>query len=459
MRILFCCQFYAPSIGGVQEVMRQVAERLVLRGHEVTVATSWLPDRTSWIQNGVVIKDFAIAGSSVGGMQGDLAAYQKWVLSESFDLVMINMAQQWTLDALIPVLKDVRGRKILIPCGFSCLYEPSYAKYYRSMPEVLRRFDHLIFHSFDYRDIRFTKQHRIQQVSVIPNGASETEFHVAKDRSFRQRLGISDDDWMFLTVGSFTLAKGHLDLVQAYLAADFLGKSSILLINANFYRPEVDASVSGSQNKIEGHFKEEISSESPVDTQDNGAQGHNRLKKVWQRITHRLVKRRQASRVVHFQREFASAVEAVHRQDSKKRVLLVDLPREDLVQAYMHADLFVFASWIEYSPLVLFESAAAGTPFLSAQVGNADEVARWTGAGVIGPSIVDTKGYTQIDLKRFAKQWSQLMQDKEGLRELGRNGKKNWAARFTWGRIVQEYEDVFQRVCAGASGVREGRRK
>lgn len=458
MRILFCCQFYAPSVGGIQEVMRQLAERLVLRGHEVTVATGWLPDRTSWTQNGVVIKDFAITGSSVGGMQGDLAAYQQWVLSESFDLVMINMAQQWTLDALIPVLKDVRGRKILIPCGFSCLYEPSYAKYYRSMPEVLRRFDHLIFHSFDYRDIRFAKQHGMQQVSVIPNGASETEFDVAKDKSFRQRHGISDDEWMFLTVGSFTSAKGHVDLVQAYLAADFQGKSSILLINANVYRPEGAASVSGSKDKIDGHLKEEISIESPVNTQANGAQGCTRLKKVWQWITRRSVKRRQTSGAVHFRREFALAVEAVHRQDSKKRVLVVDLPREDLVQAYMHADLFVFASWIEYSPLVLFESAAAGTPFLSAQVGNADEVARWTGAGVMGPSIVDARGYTRIDLERFADQWGQLMQDKEGLRELGRNGKKNWAARFTWGRIAQEYEDVFQHVCAGASVVREGRR-
>ena len=36
MQFLFCCEFYYPSIGGVQEVMRQIAERMVLRGHQVT---------------------------------------------------------------------------------------------------------------------------------------------------------------------------------------------------------------------------------------------------------------------------------------------------------------------------------------------------------------------------------------------------------------------------------------
>jgi dienelactone hydrolase len=43
MRVLFC--LYDPSRGGVQEFMRQVAERLALAGHDVTVAASHLPAR------------------------------------------------------------------------------------------------------------------------------------------------------------------------------------------------------------------------------------------------------------------------------------------------------------------------------------------------------------------------------------------------------------------------------
>ena len=60
MRILFCCEFYAPSVGGVQEVVKQIAERLVIRGHEVTVATRKLPSREFDELNGVKIVGFDV---------------------------------------------------------------------------------------------------------------------------------------------------------------------------------------------------------------------------------------------------------------------------------------------------------------------------------------------------------------------------------------------------------------
>src|SRR5207302_2380480 len=92
-----------------------------------------------------------------------------------------------------------------------------------------------------------------------------------------------------------------------------------------------------------------------------------------------------------------------------KRVFYMDLPRSELVQAFMAADLFVFASNIEYSPLVLFESAAAGTPFLSAPVGNAEEIARWTGGGLICPAKIDARGYTRVDPRVLAVEMRRAM--------------------------------------------------
>lgn len=38
MKILFCVEFYYPSMGGAQEVVRQLAERMAAYGHEVCVA-------------------------------------------------------------------------------------------------------------------------------------------------------------------------------------------------------------------------------------------------------------------------------------------------------------------------------------------------------------------------------------------------------------------------------------
>ena len=45
MKIQICCDTYYPSVGGVQIVLQQIAERLVKRGHTVDVATSKLENR------------------------------------------------------------------------------------------------------------------------------------------------------------------------------------------------------------------------------------------------------------------------------------------------------------------------------------------------------------------------------------------------------------------------------
>lgn len=449
MRILFCCEFYSPSVGGIQEVMRQVAERLVSRGHEVTVATSQLPTRTFNELNGVRVVGFNVSGSSVKGMQGDVAQYQTFVSEGSFDLVMINMAQQWTLDALIPVLKDVRCRKVLIPCGFSCFYEPSYVAYFRHMPEVLRQFDHLIFHASNYRDIQFAKKCGIDKFSIIPNGASEAEFVVHRNPGFRKRLEISDDEWVFLTVGAFTADKGHVDLLKSYIDCEFGGKPSVLLLNANAYIAEVSGASSAIPTDSQGGCVRPLS-DTHGDTRGNAKWVVDGALKICRDLANFVAGNKSRKAHMPFREEMQSLLEQLHRPGSSKRVMMVDLLRPDLVQAYMNADLFVFASHIEYSPLVLFESAAAGTPFLSAQVGNAEEIAQWTGAGVIGHSVIDDRGYVRIDCKRFAERWGQLIQDREWRSELRRSGKQNWATRFTWERIAQEYEEVFHRVCGAA---------
>ncbi len=50
--------------------MRQLAERLVKRGHTVIVATSVVAERTEKTIRGVVIEEFQLSGNSVKGIQG-----------------------------------------------------------------------------------------------------------------------------------------------------------------------------------------------------------------------------------------------------------------------------------------------------------------------------------------------------------------------------------------------------
>jgi len=127
----------------------------------------------------------------------------------------------------------------------------------------------------------------------------------------------------------------------------------------------------------------------------------------------------------------------------KKRVLRVDLPRAELVQAYLQSDLFVFASNIEYSPLVLFEACAAGLPFLTVPVGNTAEIVAWTGGGEMCDAPRDAEGYTRAEPKVLARAIEKLIQDPARLSGLGADGKAASMARFNWANLTREYEDLF----------------
>ena len=127
---------------------------------------------------------------------------------------------------------------------------------------------------------------------------------------------------------------------------------------------------------------------------------------------------------------------------TNKRILVTDLPRDELIQAYFAADLFVFASHVEYSPLVLFEAAAAGTPFLSTDVGNAREIIEWLGGGFICESQVLENGNRIVDPKVLAQEIALLMMQKDKLKEMGDKMRQNWAKKYTWDHIAREYEKI-----------------
>ena len=221
-------------------------------------------------------------------------------------------------------------------------------KYFQQLPAVLRKLDHLVFHSTKYRDIDFAREHGITNFSVIPCGASEYWFNVAVDRSFRSRHGIPEQSFLFLTVGSFTGLKGHVELAKAFSRLELAeGQHATLILNGNDVQA-VDLSMGG----LIGKFIELVRA--------YGVQySFGRIFKKFLGVG--TTPRRIAIRV--------------NKSQPDKLVLVTDFPRHELTQAFMAADLFVFASNVEYSPLVLYESAASGTPFLSVNVGNAEEIA------------------------------------------------------------------------------------
>jgi glycosyltransferase involved in cell wall biosynthesis len=448
MRLLFCCELYHPSRGGVQEVMRQIAERLAAIGHDVTVATRDLAERNSTSHNGVNICGFKVAGNAIVGMRGEVERYRDFVLNFGADALLIKAAQQWTFDALWPVLDQIKARKVFIPCGFSGLYEKAYATYFAQLPDVLRKFDHLVFYAEKYRDIDFVREHGLTNYSILPNGASELEFEVPAEPAFRARLGISDDAFVVLTVGSPINGKGHRQVAEAFSRLEIGGRPATLILNGEW--PELPASA-------------EVL---PGSARTGDATG--RLGPAFQKVIRGFARAGRIATIIWREGWAESKMRArlnlerwragpgidtwINQANAQvgKRVLCTDLPRADLVQTFMAADLFVFASTVEYSPLVLFEAAAAGTPFLSVPVGNAEEIARWTGGGMICPAAKDERGYVRVEPSLLAREIERCMDSPDMLARIGAAGKERWRRMFTWRAIAPQYEAV---LSGRASGV------
>lgn len=393
-RVLLCCEHYPPSVGGVQEVMRQIAERLAAEGVDVTVVTSRHSDREfNATRNGVRVVSFAITGNLAKGMQGPVKEYQSFLRREKFDAILIKAAQQWTFDAAIDVIPELEGRKFFIPCGFSGLHDPLYANYFRGMSRWLRLFDGLIFYANEYQDIEFARSHGILSLHLVPNGVDEREFLDPSPGDIRKRLGIDLQHDLLLSVGGRIAGKGHWEVIRAFGQAQ-LSRSTTLVINANIPGGT-------SIERLRRHVKHALSGRWPLS---------------WFAWWYR-------------------------RMGARKRLLIVDLPRADLVCLYKAADLFIFASHVEYSPLVLFEAAAAGTPFLASSAGNSREIAEWTGGGVI---LSGNSKYSRgVSVEALALEMQAMLANPEKLRSMGKKARVTILTEgFTWDNIVRRYRSL-----------------
>lgn len=393
MKILHTVEFYSPSVGGAQEVVKQLSEHLVLLGHDVTVATTKLTNRSRKSINGVKIIGFDINGNAVRGYNGeDVENYKKYLINGGFDVIMNYAAQQWTADLAFEVIDQIKARKVFVPCGFSGLYDPSYSEYFKAMPALLRKYDQTVYLSHDYRDINFAKVHKINNRIVIPNGADEREFRKSfqKDiNQFRYKLGIPDKNRVILSVGSHTGLKGHSETIEAFKNAN-LSESTLLIIG----------------NEVE----------------HGGCKYSCKLR----------------SQIFNFN-------QSLFKKKSNSQVLVKNLSRGETIIAFQAAYLFLFLSNIECSPLVLFEAAASGTPFIASMAGNSSEIANWTKSGLTIESKVDKSGYTTANIGDAVHAIKKLFDDLPLYERMSKSGRKAWEAKYTWEKIAKEYEKIYEK--------------
>ncbi len=392
MNILHTVEFYYPSKGGAQEVVKQISERLVQKGHSVTVATTYDAKRINLYHNGVKIEQFHIAGNAVRGLHeeksGEIERYRNFVLNGQFDVMMNYAAQQWTFDGLFPFIDNIKFPSILAPCGFSGLYNNAYNDYFETLVNHLQHYTGHILHSSSYQDADFYRKNAIPFM-VIPNGASEEEFSISDTQSltlFRQKYKIPHTIPLLITIGSHTGLKGHRLVIEAFRRAN-IGEAVLVVIGNTL----------GTDNCL-----------------------WDCRRRAWRTIL---------------------------SSYGKKKVYILDISREETIQALKAADLFLFGSNIECSPLVIFEAIAAGTPFIATDVGNCREIVEWThNAGIIVEGQKNEHGLFFASRADFASAIETMLSNSQQLQQRSLKAQSAWQQHFTWQVIADKYEQFYDDI-------------
>ncbi|HOV12973.1 MAG TPA: glycosyltransferase family 4 protein [Spirochaetota bacterium] len=414
MNILHIVEHYYPFKSGMSEVVKQISENLTDFGHKITVATGFNPERKTNLINGVKIEEFNISGNWATGFIGsqiETSRYIDFVLNGNFDIVTLFAAQQWGTDLILPLLNKIKGKKVFVPTGFSGLYIPMFNEYFKNMKEWIRQFDCSVFLSNDYKDINFAKENNVSydKIVVIPNGASKKDFLTTENIEIKNKLSISPNDFLIISVGGHTALKGHKEAIKIFEKSKI--KNCVFVIVGNKIEKQL----------FKINFK-------------------NIIKLLLFSFFKRNIGLGCQYACKHSEKKFNKSI---LRLFDKKKLIITDLTREETLALYKIADIFLFPSNIECSPIVLFESCASQTPFLTSDVGNSKEIIEWTEGGILLPTKKDKKGYSYAEINKSAKILENICKDKDLRENLKKRGFENWSEKFTWEEISKKYESLY----------------
>ncbi len=371
MNILICCEFFYPSIGGAQKVCEELAINLSKQGHNISIATSLFKKGLKRFEsnNNIKINRFKIKGNKVRGFEGEIQLYQKFLLNKKYDAILIYAAQQWTFDLVFPIIDQIKSNLFLATCGFSKLNNLFYKKYFKELPNIIKKFKLNILHSNNYIDAKFLKKNNIRNKIIIPNGS---DFLIKK--KIKKKYNQNKKFIRILNISNIRFAKGQDIAILVYFFSNIKKKSQLILYGnitgSNFY---------------------------------------------------------------FFYLKFLKILTEFF-YNNKKILFVKNKNRQDLLSYFTKSDIFLFTSRIECSPLVLFESASAGLPFLSRDVGNSSEIAKWTGCGNI-----------QKNIFQLTNKLNQMLQNEKLLNKMSLLGRRNSIKYYNWKRISKKYLNVFQK--------------
>ena len=123
--------------------------------------------------------------------------------------------------------------------------------------------------------------------------------------------------------------------------------------------------------------------------------------------------------------------------------LFSDIPREDVVSAFLDADVFAFPSQKEVAPLVILESMISKTPWVALPVGNIPSL---KGGRMVPFRAKNHEGYALFGAEtheHFVKCLFDILLDEKIRSELKTEGYEYVSKNLIWDNIIPIYHRLF----------------
>lgn len=341
MRIMFAVPCYWPSQDGVTIITSYLAQGLAAKGHQVFVLASAgngglqeLPERE--VHEGVEIVrmriytrwPLTIRGRDKNSTKKE---YRRHIREFAPDVLVVVCAQTWTLDWVIPYLKELDCVKVFYSHGYSA-WKEQYAfkeqlrkrnvvgawieyrsrRYFDSLHRWVRLFDRAIYLSEDSNAAVYAEKYGLTNGRILKNAIDDRFFQEEMRHTYEEK-----ECMQFLFVANYNRNKNQEMLIRAFAGAK-TGKSRLNLVGFE-------------ENEYYDYLQE--------------------------LIRHKL-----------------------SGQQEKEVVFHTHVSREEVIGLYRTSDVFVCSSRSEIYPIVAHEAAAAGMPIISTDVGMYGKI---TGAWIV----------------------------------------------------------------------------
>ena len=364
LSILVATFTFPPNKDGVAEASSSMVQAFSDKGWHVEIATGpTCPPRNSLNFMGSSICEFAVTGTPYfkDPFRGEITKYRNFLLQGDWD-VIIFQAYWWPLCLALPILNQIKSKKILVSHGHSGIHISLtpvfpfglfyyFSTIYQSIKMLgwLNRFSSIVFLSHrcdtkNFFDHILAKLCRHPHIGIIPNGINTPRLDLPPTFCFRHKHNIPADSIFFLCVANYEIRKDQGFAVRAFRKAAI--QNSCLVFIGSKFNP----------------FARSLQSDDAE---------HSLLKSFG------------------------------------KIIWLENVPREETLSAFSTCDCFVLSSEREAQPIVLLEAMSFSRPWIARDSGCISEMP----GGIV---VQNTTAMSEAMLR--------LAKDSDLRAELGRSG-------------------------------------